>query len=488
MRENPGKNDPCSCGSGKKYKTCCFTNQSVSIGDFAWHKLRRCEGTVMDQHLIPYAMEKLPAIVVETALGDLLPENLPEAIDEELLFTNFFLPWLMFNWIPDDDFGIKGFSPDKPIALQYSQKYKLRLDEQQKQFIQAICQTHYSFYVVLEVVPEEALIIKDIMLGNELKVKERQGTRSINRGDIMFSRVLTLNEQSICVGMAPYIVPARAHYDLLKFRDWLIEENDGEALTAAILRDEFEVELMHYFFSIITAMFNQPSPSMQNTDGDPIQFCKSYFKCELGLEETLNKLLPLSLSKDVNELLSEAEYDHLGALKKITFPWLKKGNKRLKEWENTLMGEITLHDDTLILETNSEKRSKKGHVLLKKYLKEKIHFQSTLIESIEQKMKNSPSRDNKNQKAELPDDPEMQEHIKEIIQQHWAHWFDEPVPLLDHKTPREAAKTKKGREQLEALLLEYDRHNLNQPDNALKADTALIRSKLGLNQLRLLEV
>jgi uncharacterized protein len=24
--EKPGRNDPCSCGSGKKYKKCCGTN------------------------------------------------------------------------------------------------------------------------------------------------------------------------------------------------------------------------------------------------------------------------------------------------------------------------------------------------------------------------------------------------------------------------------------------------------------------------------
>jgi uncharacterized protein len=24
--ETPGRNDPCSCGSGKKYKKCCGTN------------------------------------------------------------------------------------------------------------------------------------------------------------------------------------------------------------------------------------------------------------------------------------------------------------------------------------------------------------------------------------------------------------------------------------------------------------------------------
>ena len=29
MNKKPGRNDPCSCGSGKKYKNCCFAKDSI---------------------------------------------------------------------------------------------------------------------------------------------------------------------------------------------------------------------------------------------------------------------------------------------------------------------------------------------------------------------------------------------------------------------------------------------------------------------------
>jgi Predicted metal-binding protein related to the C-terminal domain of SecA len=38
-----GRNDPCSCGSGKKYKHCCLGNESVSVVDLAdriWRQTR----------------------------------------------------------------------------------------------------------------------------------------------------------------------------------------------------------------------------------------------------------------------------------------------------------------------------------------------------------------------------------------------------------------------------------------------------------------
>ena len=39
----PGRNDPCPCGSGKKYKHCCLNAVSAlaaAPADLTWHRLR----------------------------------------------------------------------------------------------------------------------------------------------------------------------------------------------------------------------------------------------------------------------------------------------------------------------------------------------------------------------------------------------------------------------------------------------------------------
>lgn len=37
-----GRNDPCPCGSGKKYKQCCLqAQQPQQTEDFLWHQIRR---------------------------------------------------------------------------------------------------------------------------------------------------------------------------------------------------------------------------------------------------------------------------------------------------------------------------------------------------------------------------------------------------------------------------------------------------------------
>lgn len=489
MNHKIGRNDICPCGSEKKYKKCCMeegkksASSNITTVDFKWRQIRQLEGTVIDQHLIPYAMEELPKEVFKLALADFFPENFPEDADMEIFFHQFFLPWYLFNWISDEDFGLKKFDPDKTIAQNYFAFYEHKLNSQEKRFIEAINQSYYSYYSVLEIELGKSLYVKDILLGTMHTLKERQGTHHIKRGDIIFSRILTLEDQSIFIGMAPITIPASYQNGLIDFRKWLIEENDDSPLTPKALRDEFDIELFESFFDIVQSLFNRPSPILTNTDGNLIQFSKSYFKLNIPPQEALNCLLPLTLESDPEELLQEAKRDKSGKIKRVEFSWLVEGNKKHKNWNNTILGHIVIEQGKLVLETNSQERTELGQKLLKKYLKDSISFQNTLIETFEQKMKSLPNfefeKDEESRK--LLELPEVQEQLKAKAKTHWESWFDEPIPMLKDKTPRQSAKTKEGRERLEALLIHYEQHDLGKEDNPFKADISYFRKELGLD-------
>ena len=487
MNEKTGRNDSCHCGSGKKYKKCCFglvsSSKTADIIDLEWHKLRQLEGTVFDRHLFPYVTKELPDDVIKSGIDECLPDDLPDGVDKELLFNNFFIPWLLFNWIPNEDFEIDNFDPEVTLAQNYISFHESSLSSRERIFIDVMNQTYYSFYSVLEVVMNQSLLVKDILLGTRHTIKERQGTHSLKRGDIVFSRILTINNQSIFVGMAPFCLPANHQNSLLDFKDWLIEENDDEALTPEALRNDFDLDLLDYFFDALEEAYNRPFPTLLNTDGELMQFSKSHFKLTMSPEEALNCLLPLTLSNDPEEFLQDAKRDKSGKMKLLEFPWLKKGNKQHKSWNNTVMGHISIEKDKLVLETNSEKRTQKGKKLLTKYLGKSISFQLTLIESPKQKLQSSPpSSQNKQAESEqLMALPEIQEQLKAMATVHWKNWFNEPIPALDHQTPRQAAKTEKGRERLEALLLQYERHDAERGEHPFKADVAYLKSVLELD-------
>ena len=254
MNEKISRNDNCPCGSGKKYKKCCLLNTPIvpsEIVDFEWRKLRKIEGHVIDQHLIPYAMRELPKAVGDAALVDCYFKQFSDEADRELLFNNFFIPWFLFNWIPFDDFGVKDFDPEQTIAQNYVRVHETKLNSTDRCFIEAMNKTYYSFYNVLEIELDKSLTVKDVLLGSTHKLKEKQGTYQLKRGDMVFGRILTLDNQSIFIGMAPFMIPIRYHSDFLDFRDWLIEENNNLALTGNDLREYFDMTLLDYFFEII---------------------------------------------------------------------------------------------------------------------------------------------------------------------------------------------------------------------------------------------
>lgn len=488
INDKIGRNDPCFCDSGKKYKKCCMKEHSVAtstnVYNHAWAKLRTAEGTIVDKHLMPYIDKILSKEAMIRASEDSgfvkLSEHMPEH-DKSVLFTNFFIPWLCFNWIPQDNFGLDKFAADKTIAQNYAQNYQNKLTSFEKRVLAAINEGYYSFYSVLEVEPGQSLVVKDIILKITHTIKERQGTKTLKRGDIIFTRILTLDEQAIFIGMAPFTIPIQYHLDLIDFKKWLVTENNDHDLTPIALRNEFTLALREFFVRIMCEAFNKLLPKLANTDGDPLQFSKTHFRLTITPEQALQQLLPLTLTKNAKGFLADAKRNQAGLIKQISFDWLKRSNKLDKSWKNTVMGNITLENGTLILETNSNRCTEKGKELLTKYLGDAIIFQQTLMESPEHVLRKSPKNPIKNLKeSELMAPPEVQEQVKQMLRKHWDNWFDQPIPILDNETPREAAKTEIGKEKLNALLLQYERRD-QESSNNIKTDIEYLRQQLALD-------
>jgi hypothetical protein len=51
----PGRNDPCPCGSGRKYKQCCL--RAVAEIDVRWRRLREAEDALVPD-VLSFALER----------------------------------------------------------------------------------------------------------------------------------------------------------------------------------------------------------------------------------------------------------------------------------------------------------------------------------------------------------------------------------------------------------------------------------------------
>jgi hypothetical protein len=238
-------------------------------------------------------------------------------------------------------------------------------------------------------------------------------------------------------------------------------------------------------------------PQLMNTDNDPLLPQKVHFDIECG-DSAFHALKDLAEGISEDELRSDATVVD-GLIVKAEIPWLggtKEARKRLGG--PVLLGTINIEDGKLVISVNSTKRAKKIRRLVQKRLGKEAVYKTTLIEPIESEVEkmwaaaasgsskppaeewlDGTERTGVIPLADLP--PEVRLKLEEHARQHWVAWFDVPVPALNNMTPREAAKTAEGRELLESLLLDYERHNDGPNENLMRPDIPELRRKLGMH-------
>jgi hypothetical protein len=476
-----GRNDPCPCGSGKKYKKCCLAKEDMAVANLTWMLMRRTEGelipTLLKHAAKFYGLEALDEAWDEFSLWKDVPMD-PSSQPE---LDTAFLPWFVFNWIPDNaEIPEEEHLPEMPVAMHYLETKGSRLDTFQQRFIREICSQHYSFFMVTDVVPGESLTLRDLILGGEITVHERQASATLLKASIIFTRIITMDDASIMVGCAPTVIPPTYHNYFIDIRKNMAK--DFPNYDQRFLLD-FDLELRTMYYDIRETLSNPALPQLHNTDGDVLQLTKLYYILTCPPRQAFNALATLSLAEDVDAFIQEGKLDKHGELVSIELPWLKKGNLTHASWENTVMGHMAIDGNLLTIDVNSQERADEIKCELESRLGNQASFRNALIQSSEKMLEeiaNRPAGVNlEPQRNEDLQTPEVQAMLKEMSEQHWRGWLDTSIPALKDQTPREAVKTATGRERLEALLWQFEGQSKSLQSFA--PDVKALRQELGLD-------
>ena len=76
--------------------------------------------------------------------------------------------------------------------------------------------------------------------------------------------------------------------------------------------------------------------------------------------------------------------------------------------------------------------------------------------------------------------PEVQAAVQEHLRRHFESWVDQEIPALGGRSPRDAMKDPDGREMVEALVLQAERHGRNMQPPMDKSIIRDLRARLGL--------
>src|SRR5258705_757408 len=100
-----GRNEPCHCGSGKKYKRCCLTkdqveDQTVHLIDNELQKLRRTEREMVEL-LLHVAHDWYGPDFINQAWEEYTSSSSEAlSIEEAPEAGTSFIPWALFDYIP----------------------------------------------------------------------------------------------------------------------------------------------------------------------------------------------------------------------------------------------------------------------------------------------------------------------------------------------------------------------------------------------------
>jgi hypothetical protein len=330
-----GRNAPCPCGSGKKYKNCCFDERRSSgpeppgveerdgrliirIGDWASRRLGERFAPLRE---FPYDIVAEPELVA------------------------LFVPWSVY------EHQVGG----RRVVDLYLAERRRALSDADRAWLEAQSRSWLSAWGVLEVEPGVGLRVADLLTGERRDVRDVEGSRVLVARDVVLGRVVGASDAAVFSGMHHRLLPAGAAARFVEIArgDLLEGKGEGAVPVARLQEAGVAARLLVIWQGIVRELEARPRPRLTNTDGDDLVVTIDRYAIADGARaEVERRLLALEGAEPVPRSAPGP--------REIMF--LRAGNAT-QDWDNTVIGRARIEAgapesrSTLELGTNSVKRA-----------------------------------------------------------------------------------------------------------------------------------
>ena len=445
-----GRNDPCPCGSGRKYKRC---HLAADEADRASERERAGDHDLdgeLAQELSAYAIGRF-GFEWRGFTGDFVDpaETLQLAV-----------PWSLYHY------RVQG----QTVLEWYLAELSRQLSRSERDWLAAQQAAWLSVWEVIGVESGKSLTLRDLLSHEERCVREASGSQTLVVRDALLGRVVDHEGVSLLCGAHPRPLPPvdaaevvrRARGRLRRKRAVPVERLRDEAFGRYLIqRWEEAVEELDLRAAI--------PPQLHNTDGDPLLLTTDHFALEPAARTEVERRL--AGMEGVEAENAEGDTGQDGS----AYVFLSSGNPVHASWENTLIGRAGLSGAELRLETNSRERADtlRARVeaacggLLRHRAREHA---DPLSPPVRRAAASAPPR-------AAP--PEAEQLVLEFKRRHYAEWLDQTLPALGGLSPREAVRTAQGRNAVDVLLKDMENHE-HRGSGPQAFDFGGIRRELGL--------
>lgn len=486
MSDKPGRNSPCPCGSGKKFKKCCgFEVTPAEEELFAPIPDDFKTGTKIDFYfgIFRAAMLYAETLKASPKFGSEL-RRLCRDFEERFkpgtehgLTDSFYLNWFVF----DNRFGV---DQRTVIERMMEEDGFHSMSEEVKLVARELSDSYATCYQVKEIHKED-IVFEELVTGLRWIVHRVGDTleEDVRLQDVWHARFVGPQKNAYYFGQ-PFVFNPEAKSDFIKIVDMLInnfkEYASTRSLKFVIPRDAFKAGIGFWSEYLrrsssgaagiedVEPVSRPRAHHLSTTDGEKMRFSLVTFKIvtEAGLRDKLSRMRGL-------------EYDAQGSC----WTWLKKGNRRIKSCDNTILGQIFIRGNELVGEVNSLERALRLKSKISVGLGKMVTFDR--IDSKDFAAMPQPSQEDRRKFEEeqrrIHSDPEVRKVLLQRQQDYYLKdWISSKIPALNNKTPLQAVKIKEGRLELEALINHMEGMNKSRPDYLPKMDMNFLRQKLGL--------
>ncbi|MEV7039237.1 SEC-C domain-containing protein [Amycolatopsis sp. NPDC051061] len=245
-RTDIGRNDPCWCGSGRKYKKCHLQRETLTLDDRAsW--LYRKAGLFLGDG--PWLGAMLAAAEVRAEFSADSPDALFDALGDPLTADA-----VLF---------------EGGVFAEFVATRGALLPEDERSLAEQWLLLERSLYEIEQVRPGEGCTVRDVRTGDVHQIRERMASRQLKSGMLICARVVPTGETEQIFGG---IEPVALHE-----RDELIALLDSTPEPTTLI-------------SFLTRRF--APPAVQNTEGEPLVLCEVTLRTDdpaalaAGLDET----------------------------------------------------------------------------------------------------------------------------------------------------------------------------------------------------------
>ena len=424
-----GRNEPCPCGSGRKYKHCCGNGESQSKALIA-SRIRESALAKLLTFAFHPAFDSDHAVAEVLFWGNLIRDSSNpdfEWILDSEDATIKYNTWFLFDWEAEDAGTVVDLFLEEAAA---------GLTPPEREFLQRLSQASLRLYEVESVKPGEGAHLIDLWTSTRLFVIERTATDEIVAWDLIAARVAPDGMGGNVFEGGLYLYPMESKDQVLRhFRRLHRRHHRKHPLDDASTFFRKNGVVFHHLWLSLVA-FPEP-PEIVTSDGDPLVFCRSVFESDEpeAVRELLQSQPQIRVTGD--GMLSWAEAN--GATEHEVGTWSIEGRR-------------------VVFETTSQERATRGRAWLEAIVGSRVRYRATALETIEQTMNELRRRRPKYPAplaaAELP--VEEDGAVRELYDRHYHDWMDRPVPALANRTPRTAARSRLWRGKVVELLKGFE--------------------------------